>query len=537
MTARRLLMGVETEYAVSAVGHERGSDRKDVFGELIAAVRERHAHVGDGGIGLYLGNGARFYLDCASHPEYATPECPSPREVLAHIRAGERIVAAAANAAHARRVDLAEVNVFRCNVDYRNAGTTWGCHESYLHRSEPASLPAQLIPHLVSRVIYTGAGGFNPRSPGVEFTLSPRAWMLERAISHNSTDARGIFHTKDETLSSEGYHRLHLICGESLCSDLAVLLKLGTTALIVAAIDSGCRLGEGVELKDPVQALRAIAADPHCRIRVPLVSGERLSASALQRLYLQRVEACRADGLLPAWADEICALWTATLDSLERNPRWSDQALDWGIKRALYEHWVGGPVAWSGLEKWTRIWIRLKTRLERALSRLPEPKPAFDLESLLGEHSPVPADVAFLTRFLANLDRDWDGVRRFLQRRQELFEIDVRFGQLGDRGIHSQLEAQGGLPASLIDEEEIERARHHPPAAGRATVRGALITAAHASGKGAAYACDWTRMWHRTEGRCVDLRDPFDPEVQWQSLPDDHLSLRQSIRQTIEHFF
>ncbi|MGH7467135.1 MAG: proteasome accessory factor PafA2 family protein [Longimicrobiales bacterium] len=534
MTRRRTLMGVETEYAVSGVARKGDLEPANLFTDLIADVKQRHAHVADSYNGLYLGNGARFYLDCASHPEYATPECPAPREVLAHIRAGERIVATAASAAHARHRDLTEVNVFRSNVDYRN-GTTWGCHESYLHRTDPTTLPPMLIPHLVSRLIFTGAGGFNPRSPGLEFTLSPRAWMLECAISGNSTSTRGIFHTKNETLSSDGYHRLHLLCGESLCSDLSILLKLGTTALIVACIDAGWRVGEGLELKDPVAAMRAFAADPGCRVRVPLLSGQLISAITLQHQYLQRVEECRAQNLLPEWADEICQMWAATLDALEHNPRWAERRLDWSIKRCLYEHWAGGPVEWTALSRWSRIWVRINARFERALKGLPAPITRPALDTLLGEESPVPQDVAFLTRFLSTIGRDWNGVRQFLQRRQEMFEIDLRFGQLGERGIHTQLLAQGGLRPALVDDAEIERALTQPPSSGRASVRGALVTQAHASGNGAAYACDWTRILNRMDNRWVDLRDPFDPVVQWQ--PADHASVRQAVRHTLDIFF
>src|SRR3954470_21793979 len=41
---------------------------------------------------LVLANGARFYNDHA-HPEYSTPECTTLREIVAHDKAGERILA------------------------------------------------------------------------------------------------------------------------------------------------------------------------------------------------------------------------------------------------------------------------------------------------------------------------------------------------------------------------------------------------------------------------------------------------------------
>ena len=45
---------------------------------------------------LVLSNGARFYND-HTHPEYSTPECRTLKQLVAHDRAGERIVQQAAD--------------------------------------------------------------------------------------------------------------------------------------------------------------------------------------------------------------------------------------------------------------------------------------------------------------------------------------------------------------------------------------------------------------------------------------------------------
>ena len=162
-----------------------------------------------------------------------------PWSVVRYIQAGHQIIADLAQAVESERPPGTEVMCFRCNVDYGGLRTTWGSHESYLHRMSPAALQSQIVPHLVSRIIYTGAGGFNPLSSGLEFTLSPRVAHINRVASADSTSDRGIFHTKNEPLSRDGYNRLHIICGESLCSETAMFLKAGTTALIVAMADAG----------------------------------------------------------------------------------------------------------------------------------------------------------------------------------------------------------------------------------------------------------------------------------------------------------
>src|SRR5919109_5570998 len=40
---------------------------------------------------VILTNGARYYVDHA-HPEYSTPECTNPRDVVIYDKAGERIL-------------------------------------------------------------------------------------------------------------------------------------------------------------------------------------------------------------------------------------------------------------------------------------------------------------------------------------------------------------------------------------------------------------------------------------------------------------
>ncbi len=111
---------------------------------------------------------------------------------------------------------------------------------------------------------------------------------------------RGIFHTKDESLSSEGYHRLHVLCGESLCSHLGAWLKVGTTALVVAMIDAGLRPGDGVRLKSPLSAMQTFASDPQCKATVLSARGKRLTAHMIQRHYLEQAEALR-DGAKKGW--------------------------------------------------------------------------------------------------------------------------------------------------------------------------------------------------------------------------------------------
>ena len=222
------MMGLETEHVFSLPpGARRCRDR--VLERLVGIARRRLVHLpGSGGSSLFLANGSRFYIDIGAHPELCTPEVEDPWELVRYICAGDRLLhRLAEETAAAER--LPEIVISKCHVDYE-LRVTWGCHENYGHKASKDALPGQLLPHLASRLPLTGAGGLNPLCQGIEFVLSPRACFLEADSSPSSTDNRGIYHCKDEPLSGHGWSRLHLLCGESVMSHRAMLLKAGTTA-------------------------------------------------------------------------------------------------------------------------------------------------------------------------------------------------------------------------------------------------------------------------------------------------------------------
>src|SRR2546426_1596716 len=382
------MVGVESEYALVGFTKDKKTvERARLLGELIRFAQQEHPHLpgyqnGD----LFLANGSRFYVDSGMHPEFTTPECLNPWDVVRYIQAGERILAGLCTRVPSVIAGVQDVALFKCNVDYSGTGSTWGCHESYLHRADPATLPKQLIPHLVSRVIYTGAGGFDTRSPGLEYTLSPRVPFLVKTVSSDSTGNRGIFHTKNEPLCRGGYQRLHLLCGESLCSEIATWLKVGTTALVVAMAEAGLCPGEAIDLKAPLDALRTISGDPECKAEVALADRRRMSAIAIQRHFLAQAEAHRGDSFMPPWADEVCRQWREMLDQLEADPRSLSQTLDWAIKLELYRnHARARGIEWDSLPSWTQVLERLRIELDRTNYR----DQAVLVEFVLSSESPI----------------------------------------------------------------------------------------------------------------------------------------------------
>lgn len=509
----RTLFGVETEYAITGIAPSGAStDRSRIAGQLVSRARAQHAYLNDPGGGIFLQNGGRFYVDCGTHPEYATPECTDPWEAVRQIRAGEQIMHQLATGIALTDPDLREVSILRSNVDYQ--GATWGCHESYLHRTEPLTLPRQMVPHFVSRVIYSGAGGFVPDRSKLEFTMSPRAWFLKDGVSTKSTADRTLFHVRGESLSSRPYHRLHVICAESLCSETATLLKLGTTALILATVDAGYRPGDGVQLRTPADSLRLFASDPRCEVKSRLMNGRQATALDIQRHYLETVETCRAAGHLPAWSETLCRVWREQLELLEDAPDSVARTLDWGIKLALFRQWSANRLDWSSLSQWAETWQQIRPAIATA-GEQPAPRSLRrdpDLDSLLSEGSPIRHRLPELERELASKGQSLHGLRTFLQLQRELFEIDLRFGAISPCGIFSQLDSAGLLPHRVVLKCEIERACSHPPKGSRAEVRGKWIANYRRPGDA---RCTWSRISVPGE-RFLDLSDPFATTASWQ---------------------
>src|SRR5215472_7516016 len=108
-------------------------------------------------VNTVLTNGARYYVDHA-HPEYSTPECADVYDVIRYDKAGELILAESITAAQRALPPGQSLVVLKNNSDGK--GNSYGTHENYLmDRSIPfARIVSHIMPHFVSRQIFTGAG-------------------------------------------------------------------------------------------------------------------------------------------------------------------------------------------------------------------------------------------------------------------------------------------------------------------------------------------------------------------------------------------
>lgn len=518
MTGRpaQTLLGGETEYALGATTPEGAAvPQPTLLRMFMDFARRTLPYTSVSTNGRFCRNGGLLYLDCGLHMEWASPECASPHDAVRYLRAGDAIVERLAAQFAGSTPIVADVCCMRSNVDYVSR-TAWASHESYLHHTLPSRLPDELVPFLASRVVIAGAGGWDATSPGLSFALSPRARFITEVTAHDTQHTKPLFHAKDETLSRTGSHRLHVSCSETLCSDTGTLLRFGATALVLAVIDSGARVGPGwaVRLASPLTALRRFSADTACRERARLVSGRRVTAIDIQRHYLAEVTRRLGTPALPAWAEPVCELWGRTLDALASGPERLAASLDWAIKRRVYEDYLRRQgIAWSALPALNAAMRRLSQTLHR---RYHETYPT-SAEALRHPVGHVAEVVRTLPWVIDDVEVTAEQLATLIEVRQRLFEIDMRFGQLGERGIFNTLDRAGVLTHRVAGVDGIDAAVDTPPRGTRAAIRGAVVS--RLTDAGTPYGAEWTSVQDVQHRRVLDLGDPFETEEKWIETP------------------
>ena len=332
----RRIFGIENEYGVTCTlrGQRRLSPdevARYLFRRVVSWGRSSN---------VFLENGARLYLDVGSHPEYATPECDALVDVVAHDKAGERILEDLVRAAEERLIEegiRGEIYLFKNNTD--SAGNSYGCHENYLvgRRGDFQRMIDTLIPFFVSRQIFSGAGKLLQTARGTVYTLAQRAEHIWEGISSATTRSRPIINTRDEPhADAERYRRLHVIAGDSNMSEYITFVKIGTTVALLQMIEADVVFRD-LSLENPIRAIREISHDPSCRRLVRLANGRELSALDIQWEYLERVMRYSRTTGFPAQVEQAIGMWEHLLTGLEKDPMSLNREVDWVMKLHLIE--------------------------------------------------------------------------------------------------------------------------------------------------------------------------------------------------------
>ena len=335
----RRIFGVETEYGITCtVGGQRRLSPDEVARYLFRRVVSwgRSSNV-------FLRNGARLYLDVGSHPEYSTPECDNLVDLIAHDKAGERIIEGLLVDADLRLREegiAGDVFLFKNNTD--SAGNSYGCHENYLvsRREELGRLTDILTPFLVTRQMICGAGKVLQTPRGVVYCVSQRADHMWEAVSSATTRSRPIINTRDEPhADAERFRRLHVIVGDSNMSETTMLLKLGSTDLVLRMIEAGAMMRD-LTLDNPIRAIREISHDITGRTRVRLTNGREMSALEIQSEYLARARDFASKNGLDAVGERVLGAWGRALRAIESgNLDEIAREVDWVTKYQLIERY------------------------------------------------------------------------------------------------------------------------------------------------------------------------------------------------------
>ena len=333
----RRIFGIENEYGVTCTlrGQRRlGPDEvaRYLFRRVVSWGRSSN---------VFLENGARLYLDVGSHPEYATPECDSIYDCVVHDKAGERTLEGLMAGAEQRLRDegiRGTIYLFKNNTD--SAGNSYGCHENYLTRrsGDNGEYSDVLIPFLVSRQIFSGAGHVLQTARGPIFAMAQRAEHIWETMSSATTRSRPIINTRDEPhADAEKYRRLHVIVGDSNMSEYSTYLKIGSTACMLRMMEDKSFSLRDLTLENPIRAIRDISHDISCRRKVRLASGRELSALDIQREYLDRALKYADLRGFPDLEQRALEMWEHCVTTIENDPFKLDSQIDWVIKYRLIE--------------------------------------------------------------------------------------------------------------------------------------------------------------------------------------------------------
>jgi proteasome accessory factor A len=329
---------------------------------------------------------------------------------------------------------------------------------------------------LVTRSLFCGAGRVVLDGGPLLRVAQRPPFMRSLARIFTSGERRPVFELRDAFFrpwSAFGRRRrLHLMLGDANLCDWSLVLRTGTTALVLEAIEAEPDAA-WPRLARPLPALREVANDPSLERTLQLEDGSAVTALEIQRRTLAVVR--RVVGADPApalWKLRVLAMWEETLDLLEREPAALADRVDWLAKRKLLHQLLPDPAD------------------RRAL----EARGSAVLEATSGASASSPHHAAAADQRLRSLA--WRALR-----------IDFAYHELGPRGELRKLEAAGEV-RRLTSDDAVARARREPPVDTRAAARGRAIRDAHAQRASGGVS------WHRARiGRAWRFfTDPLSPD-------------------------
>lgn len=226
-----------------------------------------------------------------------------------------------------------------------------------------------LVPFLISRPIFAGAGMVDTdgkfqiadKAPAINCVVGYGGMIGDRPIFSMGHFFKAIY--ADSWFAPREYfelfakrQRLQIGLGDSNMCEPAEYLRVGTTLLVLDAIEAGT-FQSPPAVRRPIQSLHEVCRDESLTLNFSLRDGQAVTALQVQRYYLA---GCRAflnqQTNVPAEAWNVLQLWNRTLDQLER--RNTDQepadslvgSVDWVTKKYLLDR-AGQDASWAERKK------------------------------------------------------------------------------------------------------------------------------------------------------------------------------------------
>lgn len=315
-------------------------------------------------------NGGVIYIDL-NHIELATMEVLSARDYTAGWQAMLRIARQAQVSANEKLAPGKRIVVLANNSDRQ--GNSYGGHLNCLmtrlawddmmrHRMMPSFF--NLCAYQTSSICWSGQGkvGSENGEPEVPFQLSQRADFIECLVSERTTYSRPVINTRDENLSGpdsrpgsnplpgDRYARLHVIFYDTNMAQVATYLKAGVLQIVLTMIEAEY-LDSGLVLDNPLVALHEWSRNPDLDVRMPLISGQTVTAVELQLKFLEKARAYQAqygfEEVVPD-AEKIMDLWEDTLLKLHAGSFESLRGrIDWIMKKAIIDQALAENPDWT----------------------------------------------------------------------------------------------------------------------------------------------------------------------------------------------
>lgn len=501
-----MIIGLENELSVSACGGYTKLSRKQLIGEIlnnlksvVPAVPSREGAPSPPG--FMLANGSRIYQDVGDYLEIAGPEVRTPIEALLYQRANEvLLLMVLQRISRSLSIDPKSVMIVRASTDYN--GHYRGTHVNVTARNYDADLLVEhLTPFLVTR-FYAYAGGFGPGG----FVVSQKNSAIKTVASKDTREQRGIVNLKHEPLADSTYKRIHITHGEACMSDLANLLSVGCTALVVKMLDDGACVGPSYTLADPIRTLRELDTDFNWSKPLELASGLAATPLEIQQHYLNASDtyAQKHDEL---WMKQVVENWRWAVDTLgSQGPAGLSRVLDPYIKLKLYSsHLRKNGITLRQFSQWSTAAAMTKPYFDDKTRK--------DTRNYLRERMPG-VSFGFVQEHINRCQLDWRFLPRAIHLYNEMVSLDLGFHDIdANRGLYFRLRDTGVVDSRLIEDSQLSEAMRCPPSNTRAYARGrAIREAAFEEGT----VANWQEV--KNANRRAYFGDPLSTTYSWQPL-------------------